>query len=105
MERIDKKDPKVQFRELTQPRYTCTPEAYVTKFQWMKIMVTDVFEQRPVMIFTKGLDEPLRCWVKAFRTNTLHEAIMKTQDMTDIVPKKTSKKTLIPQKGQVSKHP
>jgi hypothetical protein len=57
------------------------------------------------MLFTKGLDEPLRGCVKDFRPNTLQEAIMKTQDMENTVPKKTSKKTFIPQKGCVSKPP
>jgi hypothetical protein len=71
----------------------------------MAVMVTDVSEQRLVMLFTKGLVEPLRSWVKDFRPNTLQEAIMKTQDMADTVPKKTSTKTFIPQKSQVSKPP
>ena len=62
----------------------------------MAVMVTDVSKKRLVMLFTEGLDEPLIGWVKDFRPNTLHEAIMKTQDMPDIVPKKTSVKTFIP---------
>jgi hypothetical protein len=57
------------------------------------------------MLFMEGLVEPLRGWVKDFRPNTLHEAIMKTQDMAGTTPKKTSEKTFIPQKIQVSKPP
>jgi hypothetical protein len=38
-------------------------------------MVTDVSEQRLVMLFTEGLDEPLRGWVKYFMPSTLHGKI------------------------------
>jgi hypothetical protein len=44
MDMIDRKDPKVHFRELAQLRKEGTPEAYVTEFQWMEVMVTDVSE-------------------------------------------------------------
>jgi hypothetical protein len=53
------------------------------------------------MLFIEGLDEPLRVWVEDFKINTLQEAIMKTQDMEDTIPKKTSVKSFIPQKGKV----
>jgi hypothetical protein len=55
------------------------------------------------MLFTEGLVEPLRGWVKDFRPTTLQDAIMKTQDMADTTPKKASMKPFIPQKGQVTK--
>jgi hypothetical protein len=44
----------------------------------MAVMVIDIYEQRLVMQFMEGLAEPLRGWVKAFKPNTIHEAIMKT---------------------------
>jgi hypothetical protein len=50
------------------------------------------------MLFTEGLSKPLRGWVKAFRTNTLHDTIMRTQDVADTMPKKVSIKPFIPQK-------
>jgi hypothetical protein len=59
-------------------------------------MVIYVSKQKMVILFTEGLFEPLRGWVKDFKPNTLQEAIMKTQDMEEIVPKKTSKKIFIP---------
>jgi hypothetical protein len=98
MDRFDRKDPEIHFRELAQLRKTGTPEAYVTEFQWMAVMVTDVSEQRLVMLFTEGLDEPLRGWVKDFRPNTLQEAIMKTQDMETQSPRRHRKK-IYPTKG------
>jgi hypothetical protein len=51
MNRFNRKDPKVHFRELAQLRQTGTPKAYVTEFQQMAVMVTDVSEQRLVMLF------------------------------------------------------
>jgi hypothetical protein len=40
------------------------------------------------MFFTEILSEGLRGWVKAFKTETLHDAIIGTHDMEDVVPKK-----------------
>jgi hypothetical protein len=44
MDRFDKKDPEIHFRELAQLRQTCTLEAYVTEFQRMVVMVTNISE-------------------------------------------------------------
>jgi hypothetical protein len=42
MDRFDKKDPGIHFRELAQLRQKGTTEAYITDFQRMSIMVTDI---------------------------------------------------------------
>jgi hypothetical protein len=42
----------------------------------------------------------LRGWVKAFRKKKLWDAIMRTQDTMDVVPKKEPLKPFIPQKGK-----
>jgi hypothetical protein len=55
------------------------------------------------MLFTKGMDEPLKVWVKYFRPTTLHEAIMRSQDMKDVVNKKALIKSFIPQGGKETK--
>jgi hypothetical protein len=57
------------------------------------------------MLFTEGMDEPLRGLVKAFNPNTLREATMDTQDMEDTFPNNTSEKKIIPQKFQLMKPP
>jgi len=44
MGRFDRKDLEIHFRELAELRHTCTPKAYVTNFQRMAVMVTDVTE-------------------------------------------------------------
>jgi hypothetical protein len=70
----------------------------------MEIMVTYISQQRLVMIFMEGLVEPLRGWVKAFRPTTLHEAIMRCQDMKESQQEGT-KKSFIPQGGKETRPP
>jgi hypothetical protein len=45
------------------------------------------------MLFTKGLGEPIRGWVKEFRPTTMHESIMRCQNMKDAVNKKYRRNT------------
>jgi hypothetical protein len=44
-------------------------------------MVQDVSQARLMMLFTEGLMEPLRGWVKAFKPTNLQVAIWKTRDL------------------------
>jgi hypothetical protein len=62
----------------------------------MIIMVTNIYEHRLVVLFIEGLAKPLRGWVKAFRSPTLQDAIMKSWDMVDIATKKALVKPFIP---------
>jgi hypothetical protein len=56
------------------------------------------------MLFTEGLVEPLRVWVKTFKPATLQDSVMKTLAMTDTVPKaKGLAKPYIPPKPQDNK--
>jgi hypothetical protein len=49
------------------------------------------------MLFTKGLTEPLRGWVKVYMPPTLQYAILCTRDIEDLVPKtKTFSKPFVP---------
>ena len=50
-------------------------------------MVTDISESRLIMWFTEALIEPLRGWVESYRPTTLADAIRRTRDMQDAVPK------------------
>jgi hypothetical protein len=66
--------------------------------------VTDISEHRLVMLFTEGLVEPLRGWVKSFKPETLHDAIIRTRDMEDAIPKtNTFSKPFVPQKNKDKK--
>jgi hypothetical protein len=44
-------------------------------------MVQDVSQARLMILFTEGLMEPLRGWVKDFKPTNLHDAIWKTRDL------------------------
>jgi hypothetical protein len=103
MDRFNKKDPEIHFKELEQLRQTGTPKAYIIEFQRMAIMATDISKQRLVMLFTEGLAEPLKGWVKAFMPATLQDAIIRNRDMEDAVPKKAPMKPFIPQKSKETK--
>jgi hypothetical protein len=78
MDRFDRKDPEIHFRDLAQLRQIGTIEAFITEFQWVAMAVTDISELKMIMLFTEGLIEPLRGWVKAYRPPTLQDAILRT---------------------------
>ena len=50
-------------------------------------MVTDVSENKLIMLFTEALTEPLRGWVKAYKPPTLQDAISRAKGLQDSVPK------------------
>ena len=68
MERFDRKDPEIHFRELAQLKQTGSAEAFISEFQRIAIMVTDVSESKLTMLFTEALTEPLRGWVRPSQT-------------------------------------
>jgi hypothetical protein len=98
MDRFDRRDSEIHFRDLAQLRETGTTEAFITEFQWVAVAVTDISEPRLIMLFTKGLTEPLRGWVKAYMPHTLQDAILCTRDLADSAPKtKPFSKPFVPQ--------
>jgi hypothetical protein len=60
MDRFDRRDPQIHFRDLVQLRQTSTTKAFITEFQRVAVVVTDISEPRLIMLFTEGLTEPLR---------------------------------------------
>jgi hypothetical protein len=70
-DRFDRRDPEIHFRDLAQLRQTDTTEAFITKLQWVSMSVTDILEPRLILLFTEGLIEPLRGWVKTYMPPTL----------------------------------
>jgi hypothetical protein len=100
MDRFDRNDPKISFHEFAQLKQTGTLEASIVEFERVVVQVTDISEHRLVMLFTKGLAEPLRGWVKALKPATLQDTIKRTLDMMDTVPKtKGPTKPYIPPKN------
>jgi hypothetical protein len=102
MDRFDRKDPEIHFRDLAQLRQTGTTEAFITEFQRVVVVVTDISEPRLIMmLFTEGLTKPLKGWVKAYRPPTLQDAILRTRDLVDSMPKtKTFSKPFVPQRDR-----
>jgi hypothetical protein len=45
------------------------------------VMVQDISPTRLMMLFTEGLMEPLKGWVKAFKPTNLQDAIWRTRDL------------------------
>lgn len=86
IERFDKKDPEVYFWELAQLRQTGGLEQFINDFQKLAVMVPDISERRLVILFTEGLTEPLKGWVKAFDPLTLQEAMKKARSMELAAP-------------------
>jgi hypothetical protein len=54
---------------------------YIEEFQRIAVMVQDVSQSRLMMLFTEGLMEPLKGWVKDFKPTNLHDAIWRTRDL------------------------
>jgi hypothetical protein len=99
MDRFDRKDPEIHFKDLAQLRQTGTIEALITEFQRVVVAVTTISEPKLIMLFTEGLTEPLRGWVKAYRPPTLQDSILHTRDLENSVPKnKTFSKPFVPQR-------
>jgi hypothetical protein len=97
MDRFDKRDPEIHFRDLAQLRQTGTTETFILEFKRVTVEVTDISEPRLIMLFTEGVRKPLRGWVKAYWPHTLQDAIRRTRDLVDSVPKtKPFTKPLIP---------
>jgi hypothetical protein len=65
-------------------------EAYIDEFQRLAVMVqkVDMSLTRLMILFTEGLMEPLKGWVKAFKPTNPQEAIWKTRDLGPAVKPK-----------------
>jgi hypothetical protein len=81
IDRFDLGDPELHFWELTQLKQIGMAKAYIDEFHRLAVMVQYMSPTRLMMLFTKGLMEPLKGWVKAFKPTSLQEAIWKTRDL------------------------
>jgi hypothetical protein len=53
MERFDRRDPELHFRDLTQLRQTESVEAFISEFQRKAVAVSDISEYRLVMLLSR----------------------------------------------------
>ena len=69
-------------------------------------MVTDISKSRLILLFIEGLAEPLKGLVKAYRPTTLQEAVSRTRDLQDAIPRtKYPPRPSLPHKFQNQKPP
>ena len=81
IERFDWRDPDISFRYLDHIKQVGNKKAYISEFQKVVIMVTDISESRLILLFTEGLVEPLKGLVKTYQPTTLQEAMTRTKDL------------------------
>lgn len=103
IERFDRKDPALHFRELAHLRQTSSTKAYISEFQQLVVMVTYILETQLIMLFIEGLADPLRGWVRSYRPKTLQDAISRARYMINALPKTKAPipiRHTVPQGGQ-----
>lgn len=61
---------------------------FITDFQRLGVIVTDISESRLIMLFVEELLEPLHGYVRTYKPTSLHDFISRAQDMIDVVPNK-----------------
>ena len=88
IDRFDKKDPKLNFKELAQLKKTRAIKSFIIEFKRLSILVIDILDRRLVVLFMDGLNEPLKGWVKGFNPDTLVAAIKKAHDMATFASSK-----------------
>jgi hypothetical protein len=71
VDRFDRRDREIHFRDLAQLRQTGTAEAFITEFQRVAMAMTNISEPGLIMLFTEGLTKLLRGWEKAYKPHTL----------------------------------
>ena len=98
MDHFYKKDPEIHFKDLAQLKQTGSAKTFISEFQRISVMVSDISKSQLIMVFTEALSKPLRGWVKAYRPITLQDAISRTLDLQDSMLKNKQ-----PQKLPVSR--
>jgi hypothetical protein len=68
-------------------------------------MVQDISPTRLMMLFTEGLMEPLRGWVKDLKPNNLYDAIWRTRDLGTAAKPKFIPRTPLNTRGRDQRPP
>lgn len=87
IDRFDKKDPKLHFKELAQLKQLGSVDTYIAVFQRLSVLVIDILERRLIVLFVNELSDPLSGWIKALSPPTLQDAIKNARDMNLLHPK------------------
>ena len=106
MDIFHRKDPELPFKELAQLKQVGTLEAYMLEFEKILVMVFDISMARLVLLFTKGLIEPLRGLEKSHKPDILKDAMNLTRDLQNVFPRtKYPPKKNFPSKFKEGKKP
>eukprot|EP00253_Pinus_taeda_P032040 PITA_32040 len=87
MERFDRRDLEQHFVELTRLKQTGSPETYTAEFLRVSVMVPDLSTTQRIYMYVEGLAKPLRGLVRSTRPATLQDAISRTRDLQDVLPR------------------
>ncbi|XP_059073754.1 uncharacterized protein LOC131874408 [Cryptomeria japonica] len=66
IDRFDMKDPELHFMELAQLRQWGPINSYISDFQRLSVLVTDISERRLIVLFVDGLSKALHGWMEYF---------------------------------------
>jgi hypothetical protein len=81
IERFDRKDPELHFRELAQLKQIGSLEAYISEFERVAVIVSDISEGCLVIFFVDGIMDPLRGWLEAYKPKYLQDVVNRSWDM------------------------
>lgn len=87
MERFYQRDPEQHFVELTRLKQTGSPKTYIADFLRVSVMVSDLSTTRRIYMYVEGLAESLQGLVRSARPTTLQDAISRTRDLQDVLPR------------------
>ena len=106
MDIFKRKDPELPFKELVQLRQVGTLEAYMLEFENISLIFSNVSMVRLVLLFTKGLTQPLRGLVKSHKPIALKDAMNLTRYLQNVLPRtKYPPKPNFPYKFKEGKKP
>eukprot|EP00253_Pinus_taeda_P018255 PITA_18255 len=72
---------------MTRLKQTGSPKTYIADFLRVSMMVPDLSIAQRVYMYVEGLAEPLRGLVRSTRPATLQDAISRTRDLQDVLPR------------------
>lgn len=81
IDRFDSKDPELHLKDLTQLKQTGTVEQYISEFEKLAILVTEISERHKIVIFIDGLSDSLKGWVKSLNPLTLQTAVKRGREL------------------------
>lgn len=87
VERFDRKDPELHFRELGNLKKRDNTKASLAEFQRLLVMVSNISEVRLIMLFIDGFFEPLRGWVQSNWSLSFQDVVSRGRGMLDVVSK------------------